>query len=181
MVETVVGAQSAWVARAVRAAKSLARRKGSLDDTATPAGIERRGSTAIPERRYSRCAVHRNQAGERASNPAGAPAGSTAAEPLSEGSALERFLDVMDRERLAPVEALVLLRLAAADATVSELASGLNREPATIRRSASDLIGRGLLRRRAASRGHVLQTTLSGLAALGRLKRPPQRLAPPAR
>jgi DNA-binding MarR family transcriptional regulator len=181
MVETVVGAQSAWVARAVRAAKSLARRKGSLDDTATPAGIERRGSTAIRERRYSRCAVHRNRAGEPASNPAAAPAGSPAAEPRSEGSALERFLDVMDGERLAPVEALVLLRLAAADVTVRELASDLHREPATIRRAADDLIGRGLLRRRAASRGQVLQTTLSGLAALRRLKRPLEQATPPER
>src|SRR3954451_6583251 len=46
-----------------------------------------------------------------------------------------------DRERLAPVEVLVLLRVAASEATVAELAAALDREVITIRRTAGDDAG----------------------------------------
>jgi hypothetical protein len=88
------------------------------------------------------------------------------------GADLERFLDVLDRERLAPVEVLVLLRVAASEATLAELAAALDREVITIRRTAGDLIGRGLLRQRSAPRGPVLEIMPTGLRALGRLAQP---------
>jgi hypothetical protein len=93
--------------------------------------------------------------------------------PSAAGSGLERFLDALDRERLAPVEVLLLLRVAASEATLVELAAALDREVITIRRTAGDLIGRGLLRQRSASRGPVLAIMPTGLRALGRLVQPP--------
>jgi hypothetical protein len=87
--------------------------------------------------------------------------------------ALERFLDALDRERLAPVEALLLLRVAASETTVVELAAALDRDPVAIRRAAADLTGRGLLRQRPARRGLVLETMPSGRSALSRLGEPP--------
>jgi hypothetical protein len=92
--------------------------------------------------------------------------------PSGRGSGLERFLDVLDREWLAPVEVLVLLHLAASEATVAELAAALDREVITIRRTAGDLIGRGLVRQRSAPRGPVLEIMPTGLRALDRLARP---------
>jgi hypothetical protein len=89
--------------------------------------------------------------------------------PSARGAGLERFLDVLDRERLAPVEVLLLLRIAASEATVAELAAALDREVITIRRTAGDLIGRGLLRQRSAPRGPVLEIMPPGLRALARL------------
>jgi len=91
---------------------------------------------------------------------------------LSAGAGLERFLDALDRERLAPVEVLLLLRVAASEATLVELAAALDRELITIRRTAGDLIGRGLLRQRSASRGPVLAIMPTGLQALRRLAQP---------
>jgi hypothetical protein len=85
---------------------------------------------------------------------------------------LERFLDAVDRERLAPVEVLLLLRVAATEATLVELAAALDREVITIRRAAGDLIGRGLLRQRSASHGQVLAIMPTGLRALRRLAQP---------
>jgi len=85
---------------------------------------------------------------------------------------LERFLDVLDRERLAPVEVLLLLRIAASEATLAELAAALDREVITIRRTAGDLIGRGLLRQRSTPRGPVLEIMPTGLRALGRVAQP---------
>ena len=90
-------------------------------------------------------------------------------------AALERFLDMLDRERLAPLEVLVLLRVATSEPTVVELAAALDREPITIRRAAAGLIGRGLLRQRPARRGLVLETMPSGLSALSRLAEPLDR------
>jgi hypothetical protein len=81
-------------------------------------------------------------------------------------------MDVLDRERLAPVDVLILLRVAASEATVVELAAALNRGPVAIRRAAGGLIGRGLLRQRSARRGLVLETMPSGLVALSRLAQP---------
>src|SRR3954463_15448133 len=92
--------------------------------------------------------------------------------PCVRGSGVERFLDVLDRERLAPVEVLVLLRVAASEATVAELAAALDREVITIRRTAGDLIGRGLVRQRSAPRGPVLEIMPTALRALDRLARP---------
>jgi hypothetical protein len=92
--------------------------------------------------------------------------------PAARGSGLERFLDVLDRERLAPIEVLVLLRVAASEVTLAELAAALDRDVITIRRTAGDLIGRGLLRQRSASRGPVLEIMPTGLRALGRLAQP---------
>jgi len=85
---------------------------------------------------------------------------------------LERLLDALDRERLVPVEVLLLLRVAASEATLVELAAALDREVITIRRTAGDLIGRGLIRQRSASRGPVLAIMPTGLRALGRLAQP---------
>ena len=79
---------------------------------------------------------------------------------------------MLDRERLAPVEVLVLLHVAASEATVAELAAALDREVITIRRTAGDLIGRGLLRQRSAPRGPVLEVMPTGLRALDRLAQP---------
>jgi hypothetical protein len=87
-------------------------------------------------------------------------------------SALERFLELLDRERLAPLDVLLLLRVAASEATVVELAAALDREPIAIRRAAGGLIGRGLLRQRSARRGLLLEAMPSGLLALSRLARP---------
>ena len=89
--------------------------------------------------------------------------------PSAHGSGAERFLDVLDRERLAPVEVLLLLRVAASEATVAELAAALDREVITIRRTAGGLIGRGLVRQRAAPRGRVLEVMPTGLRVLDRL------------
>jgi hypothetical protein len=61
--------------------------------------------------------------------------------PSGRASGLEQFLDVLDRERLAPVEVLVLLHVAASEATVAELAAALDREVITIRRTAGDDAG----------------------------------------
>jgi hypothetical protein len=92
--------------------------------------------------------------------------------PSAGGPGLERLLDALDRERLAPVEVLLLLRVAESEATLVELATALDREVITIRRTAGDLIGRGLLRQRSASRGPVLAIMPTGLRALGRLAQP---------
>jgi hypothetical protein len=92
--------------------------------------------------------------------------------PSTRGSVLERFLDALDRERLAPLDVLLLLRVAASEATLVELAAALDREVITIRRTAGDLIGRGLLRQRSAPRGPVLDIMPTGLLALGRLAQP---------
>jgi hypothetical protein len=92
--------------------------------------------------------------------------------PSAGGSGLERFLDALDRERLAPIEVLLLVRVAASEATVVEVAAALDREVTTIRRTAGDLIGRGLLRQRSAPRGPVLAIMPAGLRALGRLPQP---------
>jgi hypothetical protein len=89
--------------------------------------------------------------------------------PSAHGSGAERFLDVLDRERLAPVEVLLLLRVAASEATVAELAAALDREVITIRRTAGGLTGRGLVRQRAAPRGRVLEVMPTGLRVLDRL------------
>jgi hypothetical protein len=97
---------------------------------------------------------------------------SPAAKRSMHDPALERFLDVLDRERLAPVEVLLLHRVAASDATVVELAAALDRDPVAIRRAAAGLIRRGLLRQRAGRRGLVLEAMPSGLSALSRLADP---------
>jgi hypothetical protein len=94
---------------------------------------------------------------------------SAASKRSTRDAGLERFMDVLDRERLAPVDVLLLLRVAASEATVVELAAALDREPIAMRRAAGGLIGRGLLRQRWARRGLVLETMPSGLLALSRL------------
>ena len=81
-------------------------------------------------------------------------------------------MHVLDRERLAPVDVLLLLRVAASEATVVELADALDREPIAIRRAAGALIACGLLRQRSARRGLVLETMPSGLVTLSRLAQP---------
>ena len=99
--------------------------------------------------------------------------------PWGRGSGSEQFLEVLDRERLAPVDVLVLLHVAASEVTVAELAAALDREVITIRRTAGDLIGRGLVRRRSAPRGPVLAVMPTGLRVLDRLA-PPLDLSPQA-
>jgi DNA-binding MarR family transcriptional regulator len=71
----------------------------------------------------------------------------------------------MDRARLTPIDVLVLLHAADAEATVMKLAERLDRRPADIRRAAGRLVARGLLRRRrnrTAPWGLVFAATASG-------------------
>jgi hypothetical protein len=117
-------------------------------------------------------AARRKRSGRRPSDLGLRPDRSPGSRPSGHGSGLERFLDVLDRERLAPVEVLVLLRITASGSTLAELAAALDREVVTIRRTAGDLIGRGLLRQRSAARGPVLEVMPTGLRVLGRLAQP---------
>jgi DNA-binding MarR family transcriptional regulator len=84
-------------------------------------------------------------------------------------------LDAMDRAQLSPMDALLLLHVAEADATIVDLANRLERRPADVRRATGRLVARGLLRRRAesaASWGLVFTPTASGLDLLGRVGLP---------
>jgi hypothetical protein len=64
---------------------------------------------------------------------------------------LERLLDMLDRERLAPLEVLLLLRVATSEATVVELAAALDREPRSgVRPPVSSVGGCSVNDRRAA-------------------------------
>jgi DNA-binding MarR family transcriptional regulator len=94
-----------------------------------------------------------------------------------ERAPLVRFLDELDRARLAPMDVLLLLRLAEAEVTVLQLADELDRRPETIRRAAAGLVARGLVRRRSHGTerwAHVFTATPRGLDVLRRL-RPPLR------
>ena len=87
-----------------------------------------------------------------------------------------RFLDAIDRVRLTPMEVLVLLHVAEAEATVADLANQLDRRPANVRRATGRLVARGLLRRRADGTGLsglVFTATASGLELLAALRVPP--------
>jgi hypothetical protein len=119
-----------------------------------------------------RAGARRTRSRRRPSDLGVHPDRSPDSRPCGRGSGVEQFLDVLDREGVAPVELLVLLRVAASEATVAELAAALDREVITIRRTAGDLIGRGLLRHRSAPRGPVLEVMPTGLRTLDRLARP---------
>jgi len=87
-----------------------------------------------------------------------------------------RFLDAIDRARLTPMDVLVLLHVADADATVTKLADQLDRRPAEVRRATGRLVARGLLRRRTDRSppwGLVFTATASGLHLLAGLEAPP--------
>ena len=172
MAESVVSGQSAAVVRAVDAARSLMGEKEPPDRSAQSAAVERRPSTAPTAHRDVRgVRGHARFGGDPGARRAARDASSAPASPAAVG-ALERLVDVLDRERLKPVEVLVIARLTASEATVSELARDLDRDVAAIRSAAGDLVGRGLLRHRSAPRGQVLGTTVSGMAALSRLAGP---------
>jgi DNA-binding MarR family transcriptional regulator len=84
-----------------------------------------------------------------------------------------RFLDAIDRARLTPMDVLLLLHVAEAQATVVDLANQLDRRPADLRRAAGRLVARGLLRRRADGTvpwGLVYTATASGLDVLARVE-----------
>jgi DNA-binding MarR family transcriptional regulator len=80
-----------------------------------------------------------------------------------------RFLDAIDRARLTPLDVLLLLHVAEAEATVVDLANQLDRRPADVRRATGRLVARGLLRRRADRTvpwGLIFTATASGLDVL---------------
>jgi hypothetical protein len=82
-----------------------------------------------------------------------------------------RLLDAIDRARLTPMDVLILLHVAEAEATVVDLAERLDRRPADVRRATGRLVARGLLRRRSAPTvpwGLVFTATVSGLELLRR-------------
>jgi hypothetical protein len=137
------------------------------------AGAECHGAGRAEGTGSGRDDVHRRRSPRRRASGFGPRADrSRAAKRSMHDPALERFLDVLDRERLAPVEVRLLLRVAASDATVVEHAAELDRDPVAIRRAATRLARRGLLRQRAARRGLVLEAMPSGLSALSRLAEP---------
>ena len=81
-------------------------------------------------------------------------------------------LDAIDRARLTPIDVLLLIDLAQAEATVTDLAERLDRRPVDARRAIERLVGRGLLRRRsrrAVPPQLVFTATASGLALLRRV------------
>ena len=91
------------------------------------------------------------------------------------GRAVVRFVDAIDRARLTPIDVLVLLHVAEGDATVKDLAERIDRRPADVRRATSRLVARGLMRRRSdamASQGLIFTATASGLDLLAGLERP---------
>jgi DNA-binding MarR family transcriptional regulator len=87
---------------------------------------------------------------------------------------LDRFLELVHREDLSPVDLRVLLRVTNREATVRELASSMGLPPTVIRRASGRLVARGLLRRRRRRTGDhrlevMLETTASGMHALLRV------------
>jgi DNA-binding MarR family transcriptional regulator len=137
-------------------------------ETAARAELHRRAAhtKGLDARREG---ARRKRSHRRPSDLGRHPDGSPESVPTDPGSGLEGFLDVLDRERLAPVEVLVLLRIAATESTLGELAAVLDREAMTIRRTVGDLIGRGLVRQRSAARGSVLEVMPTGRRLLDRL------------
>jgi DNA-binding MarR family transcriptional regulator len=133
------------------------------------AGAERHGAGRAEGTASRHDDVRRRRSPRRRASGFGPRIDRSAVKRSIHDPAVEDFVDALDRERLAPVEILLLLRVAASEATVVELAAALDRDPAAIRRAAAGLVGRGLLRQRAARRGLVLEMTPSGLAALSRL------------
>ena len=96
-----------------------------------------------------------------------------AASRTSGRAPVTRFLDAIDRARLTPMDVLLLLHVAEAEASVVDLANHLDRRPADVRRAAGRLLARGLLRRRADGKapwGLVFTATASGLDVLARLE-----------
>ena len=86
-----------------------------------------------------------------------------------------RFLDAIDRARLTPMDVLLLLQIAEAEATVVDLADRLDRRAADVRRATGNLVARGLVRPRAHRTlpwGVVFTVTASGLDVLAGLDVP---------
>jgi DNA-binding MarR family transcriptional regulator len=95
--------------------------------------------------------------------------------PRTNGRAVVRFLDAIDRARLTPIDVLVLLHFAEGATTVGDLAERLDRRPADVRRATGRLVARGLVRRRSdgmVSRGLIFTATASGLDVLAGLEAP---------
>jgi hypothetical protein len=86
-----------------------------------------------------------------------------------------RLLDAIDGANLTPMDVLLLLHVAEAEATVVDLAEQLDRRPAEVRRATGGLVARGLLRRRADRTvpwGLIFAATASGLGLLAGLEVP---------
>lgn len=121
----------------------------------------------------SRRDVHRNRCADRL--PANAS-------PANGREPVVRLLDAIDRAHLTPMDVLLLLHVAEADATVVDLAERLDRRPIDVRRATGRLVARGLLRRRSDTmvrRGVMFAATTPGLDVLARLEAP-SSLAGPA-
>jgi DNA-binding MarR family transcriptional regulator len=91
------------------------------------------------------------------------------------GRAVVRFLDAIDRARLTPIDVLILLHVAEGETTVRDLAERLDRRPADVRRTTDRLVARGLIRRRSdrmAPPGPIFTATASGLDVLAGLEPP---------
>jgi DNA-binding MarR family transcriptional regulator len=85
------------------------------------------------------------------------------------GRAVVRLLDAIDRAHLTTIDVLLLLHVAEAEGTVADLAERLDRRPVDVRRATDRLVARGLLRRasdHAVPWGLVLTATVSGLDLL---------------
>jgi DNA-binding MarR family transcriptional regulator len=87
---------------------------------------------------------------------------------------LDRFLELIHREDLSPVDLRVLMRVTDREASIRELANSMGQHPAVLRRASTRLVARGLLRRRqrptADRRLEVtLAATATGTGALCRM------------
>jgi DNA-binding MarR family transcriptional regulator len=90
------------------------------------------------------------------------------------GVSLDRFLELLHREDLSPVDVRVLLRVTDREATVRELANSTGQHAAVVRRASTHLVARGLLRRRRRPTADrrldvTLAATASGMDALCRV------------
>jgi DNA-binding MarR family transcriptional regulator len=104
----------------------------------------------------------------------GAPGDQSASGDALASVSLDRFLDLVHREDLSPVDLRVLLRVTDREATVRELANSMGQPPIVLRRASARLVARGLLRRRRRPTRHhrlevTLATTATGMGALCRV------------
>jgi nucleotide-binding universal stress UspA family protein len=87
-------------------------------------------------------------------------------------AALEQLLEVLERERLTPLEMRILLRAADRETTNRDIAGSTEQPPSRIGRASTRLVARGLLRRHRRA-GHPLKLTLTatraGTSALQRI------------
>jgi DNA-binding MarR family transcriptional regulator len=90
--------------------------------------------------------------------------------PLPRGATggFDRVLDMLERRRLPPTEARLLLALIHREAAVGDLAETLERHESTVARAGRRLAARGLVRRNLPAGGSatVLSITPAGLATI---------------